>query len=48
MRCFQDALIKIVKDAKKTGLSRAEVGIMWEWTEEVGLSGLICGRQMEF
>ncbi len=36
----QDALIKIAKDMKKTGLSRAEADIMWEWTEEVGLSSL--------
>ena len=36
----QDALIKIAKDVKKTGLSQAEADIMWEWTEEVGLSSL--------
>jgi len=36
----QDALIKIAKDAKKTGLSRTEADILWEWTEEVGLSEL--------
>ena len=36
----QDALIKIAKDAKKTGLIRTEADIMWKWAEEIGLSGL--------
>ena len=36
----QEALIKIAKEGKKTGVSRNEADIMWGWSEELGLSGL--------
>ena len=36
----QDALIKIAKEVKRSGVTHQEADILWEWTKEVGLSGL--------
>ena len=36
----QTAVIQLAKEFKSTGLSRIDANILWDWTEETGLSNL--------